>query len=578
MAVSYSAVLPSVSNFLQHTVRSASENKERAYIAASRRGDRSIEARVASAHEASKIHKERTGKSLKITQSIVEAEEMYEEEEDAPRHFAYNLAHLPGRFQTYAAVHMGIAGEAAKIERDFEKYFGHQLHASQGVSAAHLQYGAPPMGSALQGSIPITASFDPRTQVTPGQELAATPMSPAFARATPPGPLQIPDNNSFLGLETSPQLHSSPFTPGINVTGPGRRASSQHAPSPGHVSSPAISFGDHTSPMSTSSHYASPLQTPVHESSPTSATFERSRSGSNGEQYHLSSFDGAQIPEHASHGVTQNAARHSRGSAAQRSLLQRQQSFNARSRQQSEGSIYGSQSIAQRMVNGNVNAISAMQRRLSEHSAAFNQPSQVRFEPSIFTPELPANVQALIYGTNQEGNSGVHPTRQTQAMGPPASVPPRSALNAEQFSPNMLGNDAGSDSQEKSRLPDHESSIARSSSTANSTDPNIDSQTSALTVKSETDEDGRFTQPAKQSGVAAKTADNDFSQFLFDGGIEFPYSTSLVDNSIGVSDDSFFNGTHPFDVSDNSFEFNMDDFVDFPQSQPTEEDNLGGSN
>jgi len=62
--------------------RSHEENQERAYVAASRRQDRSIEARVQSARMASEIHKKRTGKGLRITEEIVRREEMYEEEED----------------------------------------------------------------------------------------------------------------------------------------------------------------------------------------------------------------------------------------------------------------------------------------------------------------------------------------------------------------------------------------------------------------------------------------------------------------------------------------------------------------
>ncbi|KAF4332301.1 hypothetical protein FBEOM_13903 [Fusarium beomiforme] len=64
------------------TERSHEENQERAYIAASRRADRSLEARVQSARMASEIHKKRTGKAFRITEEIVMKEEMYEEEDD----------------------------------------------------------------------------------------------------------------------------------------------------------------------------------------------------------------------------------------------------------------------------------------------------------------------------------------------------------------------------------------------------------------------------------------------------------------------------------------------------------------
>lgn len=68
--------------YLLQTERSHEENQERAYVAASRRADRSIEARVQSARMASEIHKKRTGKGFRITEEIVLKEEMYEEEDD----------------------------------------------------------------------------------------------------------------------------------------------------------------------------------------------------------------------------------------------------------------------------------------------------------------------------------------------------------------------------------------------------------------------------------------------------------------------------------------------------------------
>ncbi|KAI5863983.1 hypothetical protein GGS23DRAFT_596465 [Durotheca rogersii] len=80
---------------VQKTERSHEENQERAYIAASRRADRSLEARVQSARQASEIHRRRTGRGLKVSEEIVLKEEMYEEEEDdLPRQYKYLTAHL----------------------------------------------------------------------------------------------------------------------------------------------------------------------------------------------------------------------------------------------------------------------------------------------------------------------------------------------------------------------------------------------------------------------------------------------------------------------------------------------------
>lgn len=51
----------------------------RSFIAASRRKDRSLAVRLRSAHKASCLHKRRTGKNIRISREIVEAEAIYEE-------------------------------------------------------------------------------------------------------------------------------------------------------------------------------------------------------------------------------------------------------------------------------------------------------------------------------------------------------------------------------------------------------------------------------------------------------------------------------------------------------------------
>ena len=69
--------------------------QHKAYIAASRRSDRSLEARVESARRASEIHKRRTGRTLRITEQDVINEEMYEEEDDnLPMQYRRLTAHL----------------------------------------------------------------------------------------------------------------------------------------------------------------------------------------------------------------------------------------------------------------------------------------------------------------------------------------------------------------------------------------------------------------------------------------------------------------------------------------------------
>ncbi|KAH8657229.1 hypothetical protein BGZ61DRAFT_567809 [Ilyonectria robusta] len=78
----------------QKTIRSHEQNQERAYIAASRRGDRSIEARLQSARRASEVHKLWTGKALCVSRDIVLKEEIYEEVDDVfPRSYQLRGLH-----------------------------------------------------------------------------------------------------------------------------------------------------------------------------------------------------------------------------------------------------------------------------------------------------------------------------------------------------------------------------------------------------------------------------------------------------------------------------------------------------
>lgn len=77
--------------------RTPSEDRERAFIAASRRSDRSAEARLESAHKASEVHFRRTGRRLKITPQIVENGEQYEsDEDDVSKRMKLNRARGPG--------------------------------------------------------------------------------------------------------------------------------------------------------------------------------------------------------------------------------------------------------------------------------------------------------------------------------------------------------------------------------------------------------------------------------------------------------------------------------------------------
>ncbi|KAI9802169.1 MAG: hypothetical protein M1826_005114 [Phylliscum demangeonii] len=119
------------------TERTHEENQERAYIAASRRSDRSLEARVESARRASEIHKRRTGRSLRVTEQDVVNEEMYEEEDDdLPFQYRRLTAHL----QT------GSADFNRRLAAYLTNHVAMRTALDQAISASYAQQfpNAPP--------------------------------------------------------------------------------------------------------------------------------------------------------------------------------------------------------------------------------------------------------------------------------------------------------------------------------------------------------------------------------------------------------------------------------------------------
>ncbi|KAK5057695.1 hypothetical protein LTR84_011696 [Exophiala bonariae] len=112
------------------TERTHEENQERAYIAASRRSDRSLEARVESARRASEIHKRRTGRSLRVTEQDVINEEMYEEEDDdLPMHYRRLTAHLQTgsadfnrRLAAYLTQQVAVRNMMGQMQNPYAQY------------------------------------------------------------------------------------------------------------------------------------------------------------------------------------------------------------------------------------------------------------------------------------------------------------------------------------------------------------------------------------------------------------------------------------------------------------------------
>ncbi|KAK5135036.1 hypothetical protein LTR08_005696 [Meristemomyces frigidus] len=134
------------------TERTHEENQERAYIAASRRSDRSLEARVESARRASEIHKRRTGRSLRVTEQDVVNEEMYEEEDDdLPMQYRRLTAHLQTqnadfdrRLQAYLTNHVAMRtalGQAVSDAWQSNNQGQQGQQGQQGSPSPHFQPG-----------------------------------------------------------------------------------------------------------------------------------------------------------------------------------------------------------------------------------------------------------------------------------------------------------------------------------------------------------------------------------------------------------------------------------------------------
>lgn len=152
------------------TERTHEENQERAYIAASRRSDRSLEARVESARRASEIHKRRTGRSLKVTEQDVINEEMYEEEDDdLPAQYRRLTAHL----QT------GSADFNRRLSAYLTNHVAMRSAVEQAIANSYAQeYSMPQYGNNTMFPSPMLAHQGQ-------QQMMQQPQSPTTYRQAP---------------------------------------------------------------------------------------------------------------------------------------------------------------------------------------------------------------------------------------------------------------------------------------------------------------------------------------------------------------------------------------------------------
>ncbi|CAI7676609.1 unnamed protein product [Penicillium palitans] len=217
--------------------RSREENQERAFIAASRRKDRSLDARLESANRASMLHKKRTGKAFHITKEIVEKEAMYEEvderyqekrilmlqrqneqiEDQFKNHllaaFAARAQFNASSIHSRRASHMtprpsvngvnGVNGGARKMSLDLSNI---RSSFSQGPGSM-----ASPMATGDGYVLSPTASYDPTAQPYTGyMNGSQTPYSDMFSTSTgaPSGHIPAYMNQQAPAPTWNPQVPS----------------------------------------------------------------------------------------------------------------------------------------------------------------------------------------------------------------------------------------------------------------------------------------------------------------------------------------------------------------------------------
>jgi hypothetical protein len=191
-----------------------------AYIAASRRSDRSLEARIESARRASEIHKKRTGRGLRVTEQDVINEEMYEEEDDEipsqlhrmTAHFNTNSLMFNRKLQDY------IATQAAVRQSFYAQYtnpaFGHYNPSLQTQAGGQFSQGMNPF---MHQQMP-PPTFN---QSSPTFNQSPQSFAPQSYRAAPYNVPQRPNAHQRSASLSSPQQRQGFQQSQFSNNGPG---------------------------------------------------------------------------------------------------------------------------------------------------------------------------------------------------------------------------------------------------------------------------------------------------------------------------------------------------------------------
>ncbi|KAL4900518.1 hypothetical protein BDW74DRAFT_93090 [Aspergillus multicolor] len=156
---------PSIDSYGQNQGRTKEENQERAFIAASRRKDRSLDARIESANRASLLHKKRTGRALMINREVVENESMYEEIDDTYRAKMLQYMRVHNAQLTHDFDNSLLAGVSAASQR---RQMPAPLHTGPSYSLQHSSHPVLQMPSAPQSpSLPSPSLSQGSTSQSP---------------------------------------------------------------------------------------------------------------------------------------------------------------------------------------------------------------------------------------------------------------------------------------------------------------------------------------------------------------------------------------------------------------------------
>ncbi|KAG5926805.1 hypothetical protein E4U42_002942 [Claviceps africana] len=207
------------------TERSHEENQERAYIAASRRADRSIEARVQSARMASEIHRKRTGKGFRITEDIVLQEEMYEEEdEDLPR--------------SYRLLSASMETQSPEMNSRLDAYLSNKVAMSQMLAKTNDEWRQNAVNKLFAASFPNALPPQPTSAAAAAAAAAASSqLSQSISCQTVP--YQQPSPDSFSPT-TSPTASGPPTSYSASFSGALNPSSSASSPLPPPPSPPVL--------------------------------------------------------------------------------------------------------------------------------------------------------------------------------------------------------------------------------------------------------------------------------------------------------------------------------------------------